>query len=113
MNNYEKFQNSLKSWCEALDRARKDAMEILSKGNVILKENDSLNGPYFFISVERCLYLHAARLDENNEIVVYAGSEEDGPSCYTLSWEDVSQDIPTVNDFMSALYEHDGLTCKD
>ena len=103
------FQKALHAWCEAQEKAHVDAKEILSNGPVVLAPYLFGQGGYHIISCGLVLYPIKAFLDEGR-VCVSATIRKDEPQNdeYILSWEDLSQDIPTINDFMSALYESAG-----
>lgn len=103
------FQETLRAWCDAQEKAHADAKEILSKGPVLLAPYLFGQGGYFIISQELNLYPVRAFI-RDGDVYVSATLRKDEPQNdeYILDWEDLSHDIPTINDFMSALYESAG-----
>lgn len=102
---YEKFQKGLNSWFKTIDAAKEDTIERLKDGPVDITEFHMGCYSYFIISQETSLYLHRAYLDGDGVITVDAG-ETPNPddNAYELDWVDISQDIPTLNDFMDCIY---------
>lgn len=102
---YQGFHEALDRWLKAEANAHRDAIEALRNGPIDLTEYPFGRQPYFFISQEMNLICKKVYLDGQGEVTVDAASEDDpGDACYQLEWADVSQDIPTLSDFMDCIY---------
>ena len=104
--NRKKFEESLTAWGEAQARALEDIKVVLNRrGELDVQKDLGIDTPYFFISQEQSLYMRKARLN-NGELEVLASENIDSNRCrYSLCWEDISQDVITLHDFMDGLYE--------
>jgi len=106
IRNRRKFEESLTAWGEAQARALEDIKVVLNRrGELDVQEDLGIDTPYFFISQEQSLYMRKARLN-NGELEVLSSENIDSNRCrYSLCWEDISQDVITLHDFMDGLYE--------
>lgn len=112
---YQRFQKALKTWLDFQETtAHQDALKRLKESPIDLTEYDFGKGPYLFIGPERALlYCHKALLGDDGKLRVEAGRTDDpNDNTHILDWENISQDLITLNDFMDCIYGNVG-NCLD
>lgn len=111
---YQLFQKALKTWLDFQETmAHQDALKRLKESPVDLTQYNFGKQPYFFIHPETLLYCHKALLGDDGELIVEAGRTDDpNDNTYILDWENMSQDLITLNDFMDCIYGNIG-NCLD
>lgn len=102
---YRTFMKTIRHYYDAIEKCHEDVKEILREGPVDLTRLWFGQQPYFFIGRGMTLYCKKAEIDENGLIVVTAShNPEIAEGDIFLDWQDMSQDVITITDFMSAIY---------